>query len=233
MPQCHLLLSRTFFSEHLLMPLFAMQEQPFFVLLYLVCLNLLLSFELRGSTWQLLTCFVCSGRLHAMLLASQPSSLCSCCGLGQKLLLSFELEGSTRQILTLCVIFGCQLGTSEVCEYLLKLGDFRDLARIDVLSGSLASILRAVGKANNISSRSLAGPFHCRIQHSLRVIGHWTNQELTDSRTKIHELRFTNYLDSRTTIHELRFRNYADSRTTIHELPRFRNYDSRTIRFKN
>ena len=50
MPQCHLLLSRTFFSEHLLMPLFAMQEQPFFVLLYLVCLNLLLSFELRGST---------------------------------------------------------------------------------------------------------------------------------------------------------------------------------------
>ena len=43
-------------------------------------------------------------------------------------------------------------------------------ARIDVLSWSLASILRAVGKANNISSRSLAGPFHCRIQHSLRVI---------------------------------------------------------------
>ena len=28
----------------------------------------------------------------------------------------------------------------------------------------------AVGKANNIPSRSLAGPFHCRIQHSLRVI---------------------------------------------------------------
>ena len=56
------------------------------------------------------------------------------------------LEGSTRQILTLCVIFCCQLGTSEVCEYLLKLGDFRDLARIDVLSGSLASIWRAVVK---------------------------------------------------------------------------------------
>ena len=73
MPQCHLLPSRTFFSEHLLMPLFAMQKQPFFVLLYLVCLNLLLSFELRGSIWQLLTCFVCSGRLHAMLLASQAA----------------------------------------------------------------------------------------------------------------------------------------------------------------
>ena len=157
MPQCHLLLSRTFFSEHLLMPLFAMQEQPFFVLLYLVCLNLLLSFELRGSTWQLLTCFVCSGRLHAMLLASQAAKF------------SLFLL-STRQILTLCVIFGCQLGTSEVCEYLLKLGDFRDLARIDVLSGSLASIWRAVGKANNSSSCPLAGPFHCRIQHSLRVI---------------------------------------------------------------
>ena len=37
-------------DKNLLMPLFAMQEQPFFVLLYLVCLNLLLSFELRGST---------------------------------------------------------------------------------------------------------------------------------------------------------------------------------------
>ena len=58
-------------------------------------------------------------------------------------------------------------------EYLLKLGDFRDLARIDVLSGSLASILRAVGKANNISSRSLAGPLHCRIQHSLRLSILW------------------------------------------------------------
>ena len=55
-------------EKNLLMPLFAMQEQPFFVLLYLVCLNLLLSFELRGSTWQLLTCFVCSGCLQAMLL---------------------------------------------------------------------------------------------------------------------------------------------------------------------
>ena len=49
-PQGHLLLSRTFFSEHLLMLLFVMQEQPLFVLLFLVCLNLLLSFELRGST---------------------------------------------------------------------------------------------------------------------------------------------------------------------------------------
>ena len=37
-------------DKNLLMPLIAMQEQPFCVLLYLVCLNLLLSFELRGST---------------------------------------------------------------------------------------------------------------------------------------------------------------------------------------
>ena len=58
--------------------------------------------------------------------------------------------------------------------------------------------------------------------------GHWTNQELTDSRPTIHELRFKNY-DSRTTsIHELRFTNYLDSGTTIHELN-----DSRANRFTN
>ena len=110
------------------MLLFVMQEQPLFVLLSLVCLNLLLSFELRGSTWQLLTWFVCSGCLKPCYWISQAAKFSLFLlwdGLETAAL--FELEGSTRQILTLRVIFGCRLGTSEVCKYPLKLCDFRDL----------------------------------------------------------------------------------------------------------
>ena len=43
------------------------------VLLFLVCLNLLLSFELRGSTWQLLTWFDCSGCLKPCYWISQAA----------------------------------------------------------------------------------------------------------------------------------------------------------------